>query len=325
MFSAAKRLGWMILPALLLVTGCGLKDQIRNFLEGSEGRKAVAKVGDREYTKADLERFFDSRLSEFRDPATTDQMKSSLLESFIEEKLLVHEAERHKVEANAQALKTLMEKIAAAAADRPDAGSSKPDAALRQSLAESLKIQQYVHDYLLKEVSVTVEECQAYYLAHLGDFVRNDVVRVREILVDDPAQAEKIQASLRARRNKNFADLARDYSKAPSASEGGDLGSFQRGDLPEDFEKAIFPLAPGAVSKIVRTQYGYHLFLVEEKIPAHQQKFYEVKEQIREKLQLERERRIIEQELASLLNKIPVQIHRERLGFNYVGTRLSKE
>ena len=133
--------------------------------------------------------------------------------------------------------------------------------------------------------------------------------------------AEKIQDLLKAKANKNFGNLARVYSRAPSAAEGGDLGLFERGDLPEEFEKAVFKLSPGSVSKVVRTQYGYHIFLVEEKIMAHQQKLIEVKDQIKEKLRLERERAIINGEIESLRKEIPVVIHRNLLGFHYMGTR----
>jgi len=129
---------------------------------------------------------------------------------------------------------------------------------------------------------------------------------------------------LKANGNKNFADLARLYSKGATASDGGYLGSFQRGDLPEEFEKAIFAVSPGTVTKLVRSKYGYHIFMVDEKIAAHQQKFYEVRDDIREILRMERERESIREELASLMTKFPVEIHREKLNFNYIGTRFSQ-
>jgi peptidyl-prolyl cis-trans isomerase C len=153
--------------------------------------------------------------------------------------------------------------------------------------------------------------------------VSRDVVHVREILVDDLSQAERILSSLKANRNSNFAELARLYSKAATAEDGGDMGRFERGELPEEFEKVVFSLPPGTVSKIVRTKYGYHTFLVEERIRAHQQKLYEVRDQIQEKLLMTRQSGIIEQKLASLETQIPVSIYRERLGFNYVGTRFA--
>lgn len=58
----------------------------------------------------------------------------------------------------------------------------------------------------------------------------------------------------------NFADLARKNSQDPgSASRGGDLGVFGRGQMVPDFERALLALQPGQISQPVKTQFGYHL------------------------------------------------------------------
>jgi parvulin-like peptidyl-prolyl isomerase len=313
--------GLMILPALFCLAGCGLRDRIRGFFQDDGRNAAAVSIGEKTYTKAELDHYFDSRLSEFRDPAEADKIKSNLLESFIEDKLLLHEAEFHKVRANPQLLKTMMENMTAGDEEKTGPPDPKKEAELKRDLTESLEMQQYLHDHLLKDIAISDELVEAYYMAHIGEYVRNDLAHVREILVEDAAQAQKILESLAKKKNKNFGELARVYSKAPSASEGGDLGTFQRGDLPEDFEKAIFPLAPGTVSKAVRTKYGYHIFMVEEKIAAHQQKLWEVKDQIRERLQQEKERELINKELATLAARIQVRIQRDKLDFKYIGTR----
>jgi parvulin-like peptidyl-prolyl isomerase len=276
----------------------------------------VVRVGEKSYRKADLDRFIESRLKEFRDAGSADKMKSALLDSFIEEKLLLEKAEELKIEPDARALNKMVQRVTA---DGGSGGEQKLDEELRRNLGDSLKAQVYLKEHLFKSLSVTKEECDLYYRDHLGDFVRNDVVHVREILVDNAAQAQKVQGLLKASRNRNFQELARLYSKAPTASEGGDLGTFQRGELPEELEKAIFPLAPGTVSKIVNTQYGYHIFRVEEKILAHQQKYYEVEDQIQEKLLLERQRAAFAKELESLENQFPVEVQDRKLDFKYSG------
>jgi parvulin-like peptidyl-prolyl isomerase len=309
-------LGVILLPVLFCLHGCGLKERL-----SSEGNAALLQVGEKSFSNDDLTRFFNSRLNEFRDAVDADVVKSALLDNFIEEKLLLRQAEQLKIDPNPQALDSMREELAASGA-----GSSselKNDRDLGQSMEESLKIQGYLHDHLFKGLSVAKEECEAYYKEHLGDFVNNDRVHVREILVEDEAQAGKILASLKASRNKNFSELARIYSKAPAAASGGDMGIFQRGELPEEFEKVIFPLAPGTASKIVRTRYGYHIFLVEEKILAHQQKYYEVEDKIKETLLVERQRAALDKELASLADQVPIQLDRDRLDFKYVGTRLA--
>lgn len=310
----------IVASACCFPASCSLGEKARNFLQGEEYRTAAVTIGEKTYSKGDLEHFFDSRLSEFRDPENGDRIKSNLLETFIEEKLLLHQAEKNDIKPSPQVVKAMMQRISPTGVDSPGEGTTAR-AELENSVTESLKMQQYLNDYLLKGLLVSDEEGEAYYMTHLGDYVKNDVVRVREILVDDLTLAERISALLKAKANRNFDDLARVYSKAASAADGGDLGLFERGDLPEEFEKAVFKLNPGSASNIVRTAYGYHIFLVEERIKAHQQKLIEVKGQIKEKLRLERERAIINGELESLRKEIPVVIHRDLLGFNYTGTR----
>jgi parvulin-like peptidyl-prolyl isomerase len=314
----------VIVTVVCAATGCGVGQSLRAVLHGEKPDPVAVQVGAGVYTKAELDRFFDSRLSEFRDPGEADKVKSNLLDSFIDEKLLLERAAELKVKANPQAVKAMLDKIAEPSLDERQAGQSAEsgrDAELERSVTENFQIQQYLHEHLLKDVAVTEQECEAYFKQHLSDYVRKDVVRLREILLDDAAEAQKIQVLLALKRNKNFSELARVYSKANSAAEGGDLGTFQRGELPEEFEKVVFALSPGTASKIVRTKYGYHLFLVEEKILAHQLKFWEVKDEINEKLLGEREREIINRELESLMKQIRVEIHRDKLDFKYIGTR----
>jgi parvulin-like peptidyl-prolyl isomerase len=286
----------------------------------ADAAQVAVRVANKAYSHAELEDFFSSRLDEFPDPVEADRVKSALLETFIEEKLLLAEAERRGVTVDPRSVNALLD----SAAEEPAPEQSGAEAAaLKGRVEESLKVQQYVNEYVLKDLRVTEEECRKYYEEHLADFIRNDVVHAREILVSDEALAKNIQALLKTGRNRNFAELARLHSKAPSASYGGDMGRFQRGELPPRLERAIFGLAPGTVSRTVVTEFGYHIFFIEEKIPAHQQKFYEARKEIEDRLRLERQRNAIENELASLAQRIPVQIYRNNLGFNYAGTRYS--
>jgi parvulin-like peptidyl-prolyl isomerase len=316
--SRAATAGIMTLCALLSTAGCGMKDGITSLYRSGPSEIAAVRIGTKDYSKSDLDRYFAVRLSEFGEPAYLDQVKSNLLEAFIEEKLLLIKAEQMGINPNPQTVRAMMEKIRATGAGNSDENAdSNQEAELQQTVEDNLKMQQYLHDFVAKNVSVSDRECESYYKEHLGDYVQNDVVRVSEILVGELGLAQKLLAMLKAKSSKNFADLARVYSKGASAADGGYLGSFQRGELPDEFEKAIFVLSPGASSKIVSTKYGYHIFGVQQRIPAHQQKFIEVHDEIREKLLLEREREIMDRELASLRQSISVVVHRESLDFNY--------
>lgn len=66
---------------------------------------------------------------------------------------------------------------------------------------------------------------------------------------------------------KDFADMAEQYSEDPSArSNKGDLGYFTVFQMVYPFETAAFTTEPGSVSEPIRTQFGYHLVYVKEKV-----------------------------------------------------------
>ena len=89
------------------------------------------------------------------------------------------------------------------------------------------------------------------------------------------------------KKGAKFDELAKKYSEDPgSKDKGGDLGWLIQGQTVPEFEKSAFSLQPGAVSDLVKTQYGFHIIKILEKETAHTKPFDEVKESIRAPLTL---------------------------------------
>ena len=59
----------------------------------------------------------------------------------------------------------------------------------------------------------------------------------------------------------DFAELAGQHSDCPSGEEGGELGTFSRGEMVPEFDEAAFALPVGGVSAVVETAFGYHIIL----------------------------------------------------------------
>jgi parvulin-like peptidyl-prolyl isomerase len=79
-------------------------------------------------------------------------------------------------------------------------------------------------------------------------------------------EAFKLAEALHKRISEgaDLATLAKENSDCPSAPEGGELGRFTKGELVPQFEDALFALAPGQLSGVVETPFGYHIILRED-------------------------------------------------------------
>ena len=66
-------------------------------------------------------------------------------------------------------------------------------------------------------------------------------------------------AKARLDKGEKFGAVAQQVSLCPSGKKGGDLGTFTRGKMVKEFEKAAFELEKGQTSGLVKTQFGYHI------------------------------------------------------------------
>ncbi|MGQ3070697.1 MAG: peptidylprolyl isomerase [Ferrovibrionaceae bacterium] len=107
-------------------------------------------------------------------------------------------------------------------------------------------------------------------------------VHARHILVRDEAEAKKVIAELE--KGGNFAELAKKYSIDGSSGQGGDLGYFTREVMVPEFSTAAFALKNKGdyTHTPVKSQFGYHIILLEDKRTAPPPAFDEVKEQIKQ-------------------------------------------
>ncbi len=103
-------------------------------------------------------------------------------------------------------------------------------------------------------------------------------VHARHILVQTEDEAKAIKAELD--KGGDFAKLAKEKSKDPGASDGGDLGFFTKEQMVPEFSKVAFELEPGKISDPVKTQFGWHIIKVEEKRNRKPPTFEQVKPQI---------------------------------------------
>ncbi len=164
-----------------------------------------------------------------------------------------------------------------------------------QQIREQLERLRLVSIEVRSKVQVTDREAEEYYQAHLDKYAEDEIFRARHIFIkiDEKAPADQIQEAMKkalmvlheARQGKDFIELAKQYSDdAAAKKDGGDLGSFKRGEMLPDLEKAIIPLKPGEVGELVSTPSGLHIVKLEERSSNKHKLFETVKSDIREML-----------------------------------------
>ena len=144
-------------------------------------------------------------------------------------------------------------------------------------------------------MQVVDEEVRKYYDDHIKRFIEKEQVKASRILIRVAAKAEgkeraaakkKAQAIQKkaAKKNADFAALAKENSNGPEAGRGGELNWFSRGRMPPEFDNTAFALGKNAVSKVVETKLGYEIIKVWDKKAERQRPFEEVSTNIKNSL-----------------------------------------
>ena len=188
-----------------------------------------------------------------------------------------------------------------------DAEASKLDETPEFMNAKRTLLAQVAMRRVIQDVKVTDEDAKKFYDENPKLFVQPERVRARHILVSGDEALAKVQAELKS--GKSFDVVAKEYSIDPgSAANGGDLGEFPKGVMVKEFEEAAFALKnPGDVSEPVKTQFGWHIIKLEERIPESTAPFEQVKAQLIQNLTEQKNQEALEAREKVLEGKYKVE------------------
>ena len=159
-----------------------------------------------------------------------------------------------------------------------------------EQLLEVLREEQLVQMLFAEleaEVVLSELEVRVAYEALKPQLTQPAEVCASHILVDDEAGAAALSRAARA--GANFAAMATTASTdRGSAERGGDLGCFAQGMMVPEFEAAAFAAEPGIATEPVRSAFGWHVILVERRVPPQVLALEEVREPLEQQLRGER-------------------------------------
>ncbi len=294
----AKRLRYFI-PFLILIS----------ILSCQKGRDKdiIAMINGRAIRKEQFIDFLKSQgIQSLKDAR---ELRRNLLEQFIEERLILQEAERLGIKVSDFELDATLKALKDKSVYTEDGGLDKER--WKERMRDTITVNKVIRKILDSAREVDEKDALEYYKKHPDEFKTPERVRALQIVVNTEEKARDILKQLK--RGSYFRRLAKKYSLSPDARDGGDLGYFSRGEMPEEFERVVFSLKKGELSDVIKSPYGYHIFkLIDKKKPGLAD-FDEVKDEILLNLRAEMEDKAYNSWLKRLKERATVKIYEEAL------------
>jgi peptidyl-prolyl cis-trans isomerase SurA len=227
------------------------------------------------------------------------QVQREALRALIDQKVIKKYATRVELAATQEEIDAAIADIASAEKVTADEiytaaareGLSKEQ--YREELAENITRAKVISGSIRPRVRVSTEEIQKVFEDRYRNVKPGLRAQVRQILIPWPGpqdkatrdQAREFAAKLRQRAvdNGDFAALARQFSAAPSAAQGG-VTTLREGEIPPEIARFVFEPPPGSISPVVENQAGLNFFQVVERFDPSQIELKDVEETLRNEL-----------------------------------------
>lgn len=314
-----KKLLATLALSVVLFTGCGLKSA--NTIIKVNDQKITQAQFDESFNKQINNSMFAQMgvdMKNGKNSFLTNLIKERVVNELIVRAILDQEMKKRDIkvsnEDTEKALKEIIDKVGSK--EQLDAilkQNNVSPAEFKKDLAEQVKIKKLSAQLGVAETSDA--EAKDFYKKNIAKFKFTDKVRASHILLsanpdelkeairsesankdlNDAELNAKVAEQINAKQAKaqellaqlrkdptQFAKIAKENSEdKTTAVKGGDLGFFAQGEMVPEFSKAAFVLKPNSLSGIVKTQFGYHIIFVTDRMAAGQEPFEKVKNDIK--------------------------------------------
>lgn len=305
-----KRASLLLLIAAVFAP-CGLPLRADTVVE-----EIVAHINSAIVTLSEFQRSREQLKTELKEkyPQEADRQfaerDKDVLRDLIDQDLLVQKGKDLGISGDSEVIKRLdemrkqmnlnsMEELEKAAQDQ---GVNFDD--FKQNMRNQIITQMVIGREVGSKLSsqITHDDVVKFYEAHQKEMEHPESVQLAEILIaikaaeaDKPTPEEIAAAQARAnellealKKGANFEETAKKSSEGPSAAQGGDLGTFNRGMLAKELEAKVFALPPGGTTDVIRTRQGFIILKIIQHTPAGVPTVKEVEPQIQEAIYVER-------------------------------------
>jgi parvulin-like peptidyl-prolyl isomerase len=282
--------------SLFLFSACEKSKNI--FL--SEKEKPVVIIGNDKFYQKDIIEFMYFELPDL-DPSTLKDkdFKKEILDEFVKHKLLVMEAKKLKVNIDKKTVKEIYKTFSA---DSTKLDNEK----FEKLMEEKLLARKVLEEKIKSEIKISDEELKAYYEEFIKDKQSKIYYHIYQIVNEDKHKVEEAYNLLKS--GKSFEEVAKLYSSGPEAENGGDMGVVDLENFPQVFE-VVKHMKSNEISKILSSEYGYHILMLKEVVPGGKPSFEEVKDLLMEELIANKKDQYMEKYIKEKIKDVKVEVN----------------
>jgi peptidyl-prolyl cis-trans isomerase C len=263
-----------VLVLLLFLSGCNSESN------DSSTDKVLARFDGTTITERDFLKKAEGLPRALQNVAM--KRKKELIEDMVAEHFLLREAERQRLNKD------------------PDVQD------LIRVAQKKITIAKLVEKEIDRKISILPDEVSQYYEFHQDEFMTPLLFRASHILVKTEEEAVAVKEALD--QGADFEETARQKSIDTTAVRGGDLGYFQKGQFVSEFEEAALQMKKGEIRGPVKSQFGYHVIRLNDRVEPRLRDFRSVKNRVEERLMNERRAKMFKEFVEKLKGNTRVEI-----------------
>jgi peptidyl-prolyl cis-trans isomerase SurA len=288
----------------------------------------IARVDDTIITRSDLEKAKQQNQEELKQRYPSDwqtrwtKAQNDVLRDLVDQQLLLERGKELGITGETDVVKRLnqlRQQMGLASIDDLEKEAQKQGVSW-EDFKEQIRVGAVTQQVIGQEVGsklgsqITKEDIQQWYDQHQKELEGQEEISLSEIMVstqpkpeseskdkaaqdkslpEDPAVVAASEAKAKGlleqvHKGAKFEDVAKKNSDGPTAAQGGQLGSFKRGELAKDLEDKTFSLKAGETTDVIRTRQGFIILRVNAHRPAGIPPVKDISDRIRDAIYSER-------------------------------------
>ena len=273
-----------------------------NFAQADMVSAVAALVNEDVITTYEVERETNMLVKEMgksapADPAGREKLRSVALNRLIDRKLVEQKVKELEIRVSEDEIRQSIEDVKKQNNLNQEAliaalkGQGLTFEEYKVQLREQLERLRLISQEVKAKIQVSEREMREYYEANSTAFGGEEQFKARHIFfkLDKKATSQEIKRIMahaltvlyEARAGKDFVELAKKYSEDPNAQkDGGDLGTFRKGDMSTEIEETVVGMKAGDISDLVNSTVGLHIIKLEARAPGKAKPFEQVKPQV---------------------------------------------